>query len=132
MDTHVKLLGGLHVVLGILGLLTAALVGMAFGGAAGLVGASGEPGASVALPIIGITGTALVVFVIALSLPAVVIGVGLLGLRPWARIAGLVLSTFGLLWVPFGTIVGIYGLWVLLSKGTERLFAPPTPVPPSA
>jgi hypothetical protein len=131
METHVKMLGGLHVVLGILGLLTAALLGMAFGGAAGLVGASGEPGTSIALPLIGITGTALVVFVITLSLPAVVIGVGLLGLRHWARIAGLVLSTFALLWVPFGTIVGIYGLWVLLSKGTEQLFVRPTPVPPT-
>jgi hypothetical protein len=132
METHVKMLGGLHVVLGILGLLTAALLGMAFGGAAGLVGSSSEPAASIALPLIGITGTALVVFVITLSLPAVVIGVGLLGLRHWARIGGLILSTFALLWVPFGTIVGIYGLWVLLSKGTERLFVRPTPVPPSA
>jgi hypothetical protein len=132
METHVKVLGGLHVVLGILGLLTATLLGMAFGGAAGIVGASGEPGAEVALPIIGITGTALVVFVTALSLPAVIIGAGLLGRRHWARLAGLVLSTFAILWVPFGTIVGIYGLWVLLSKGTEQLFVRPTPVPPSA
>ena len=26
---------------------------------------------------------------------------------------------------PFGTLVGLYGLWVLFSKDTERLFAPP-------
>jgi hypothetical protein len=24
--------------------------------------------------------------------------------------------------IPFGTIVGAYGLWVLFSKDTERLF----------
>jgi hypothetical protein len=29
--------------------------------------------------------------------------------------------------IPFGTIVGVYGLWVLFSKDTERLFdAQPT------
>jgi len=32
-------------------------------------------------------------------------------------------SIIGLMWIPIGTIVGIYGLWVLLNKETERLFA---------
>jgi hypothetical protein len=26
--------------------------------------------------------------------------------------------------VPFGTALGIYGLWVLLSTGSEQLFQP--------
>ena len=29
--------------------------------------------------------------------------------------------------VPFGTIVGAYGLWVLFSKDTERLFTTGVP-----
>jgi len=68
-----------------------------------------------------------------LSLPGIVTGIGLLRLRPWARILGIVLSALSLLMVPFGSLLGIYGLWVLLSKDTERLFnaqsAPPTAVP---
>ena len=58
-----------------------------------------------------------------LSLPGIITGIGLLRLRPWARIAGIVLSILGLMAMPIGTIVGVYGLWVLFSKDTERLFA---------
>ena len=122
MDTHVKVLGVLHIALGALGLIGALLLVLVFGGVAGIVGASGDPDAAVALPIIGITGTALVIFIAALSLPGVIVGIGLLQFRPWARIGGIVLSIFDLLGVPFGTILGVYGLWVLLSKDSERVF----------
>jgi len=46
----------------------------------------------------------------------------LIRMRPWARIVGIVLSVLSLMMVPIGTLVGIYGLWVLFSKDTERLF----------
>jgi hypothetical protein len=42
--------------------------------------------------------------------------------KSWARIGGIVLSIFDLLWVPLGTILGAYGLWVLFSKDSEQLF----------
>ena len=129
MDTHVKVLGVLHIAMGALGLVGALLLILVFGGAAGIVGASGDPEAAVALPIIGITGMALVVFVAALSLPGVIIGIGLVQFRSWARIGGLVLSIFDLIWVPFGTVLGVYGLWVLLSKETERAFKGATTAP---
>ncbi len=60
-----------------------------------------------------------------------IIGIGLVQFRSWARIGGLVLSILDLIWIPFGTILGVYGLWVLLSKDTERAFkgAPTAPVP---
>ena len=125
MDTHVKVLGALQIALGAIGLLVAVLLVVVFGGAAGIVGASGDPEASIAIPIIGLTGMTLVAFLLATSLPGVIIGVGLLRLRPWARIAGIVISIIGLMMIPFGTLVGLYGLWVLFSKDTERLFAPP-------
>ena len=41
------------------------------------------------------------------------------------RVAGIVLALLSLILVPYGTVVGAYGLWVLLSKGTEPLFAQP-------
>ena len=43
-------------------------------------------------------------------------------MRPWSRVWGIVLSVLSLFVVPFGTIIGLYGLWVLLSKDSERLF----------
>jgi hypothetical protein len=122
MDTHVKVLGVLHIVLGAFGLVGALILMIIFGGAAGIVGASGDPDAELALPIIGLTGLALVIAIGALSLPGIIVGIGLLKFRSWARIFGIALSIFDLIWIPFGTVVGVYGLWVLFSRETERLF----------
>ena len=129
MDTHVKVLGALQIACGAIGVMFALLMIFVFGGVAGIVGASGDPEAAVAVPIIGLTGTALVVFLLLTSLPGVVIGIGLLRLRPWSRIAGIVISIIALMMIPFGTIVGAYGLWVLFSKDTERLFMTSVPQP---
>jgi hypothetical protein len=124
MNTHVKVLGALQIAFGVIGLLFAVLMLFVFGGAAGIVGATGDPDARIAIPIIGLTGMALTGFLTLTSLPSLIVGVGLLKFRPWARIAGIVLSIVVLVMVPFGTIIGAYGLWVLFSKDTERLFAP--------
>jgi hypothetical protein len=129
MDTHVKVLGVLHIAMGALGLIGALLLVLVFGGVAGIVAADGDPDAAVAFSIIGLTGTALVIFVVALSLPGVIIGIGLVQFRSWARIGGIVLSILDLIWIPFGTILGVYGLWVLLSKDTERAFNASTVAP---
>jgi len=128
MDTHVKVLAVLQIAFGILGLLCAVFLTLVLGGAAGIVGASGDPDARIAIPIIGLTGMALVSLLVVLSLPSLIIGVGLIRMRPWARIGGMVLSVMSLIMVPFGTVIGAYGLWVLFSKDTERLFTPVTPV----
>jgi|SRR5579884_759841 len=122
METHVKVLGVLEIAMSACGLLGAAALTLIFGGAMGLVGASGHSDAAYTLPLIGLTGLALVIFLLALSLPGLVVGIGLLKHRPWARVAGIVLSIAGMMFVPFGTALGIYGLWVLFSKETEQLF----------
>jgi hypothetical protein len=124
MDTHVKVLGALQIAFGVIGLLFAVLMVFVFGGAAGIVGASGDPDAGFAVPIIGLTGMALVGFITVTSLPSLLVGIGLLKFRSWARIGGIVMSIVVLVMVPFGTIIGAYGLWVLFSKDTERLFTP--------
>jgi len=124
MDTHVKVLAVLEIAMSAFGLLGAIVLMLIFGGAMGSVGASGNSDAAFALPIIGLTGMALVSFLLVLSLPGLVVGIGLLKLRPWARIAGIVMSIVGMMAVPFGTALGIYGLWVLFSRETERLFTP--------
>lgn len=130
MDTHVKVLGVLYIALSALGVLLALFLAVTIGGSAAIVGATAEPNdAAIALPIIGIAGIALVVFLLVLSIPGLVTGFGLLGFKPWARILGIVLSVLNLIHIPFGTIVGIYGLWVLLNKDTERLFSKTLPAP---
>src|ERR671918_1342988 len=123
METHVKVLGILNIISGAFGLCGALVLMLVFGGASVAVGASGDADAAVALPIIGLTGMALVIFAVVMALPALIIGYGLYRLRPWARVLGIVLSLVSLIVFPWGTLLGIYGLWVLFSKETERLFA---------
>ncbi|HEX2443596.1 MAG TPA: hypothetical protein VHJ77_06585 [Vicinamibacterales bacterium] len=124
METHVKVLGVLHIVLGALGIFCALILMVVLGGAVTAVAAEGDPDAAFAIPILGITGGAMVAFLVLASLPGMAAGWGLIKFRPWARILALVLSILALILFPFGTLIGIYGLWVLLNKDTERLFVP--------
>ena len=124
MDTHVRVIGVLNIALGVVGLIIAALMMIGFGGAAGIISASAEPEeAALAVPILSIVGGLVVGVVFAFSVPSVVTGIGLLYFKPWARILGIVLSAIALLGFPWVTLLGIYGLWVLFNKDTERLFA---------
>ena len=122
METHTKVLGVLNIVSGVLGLCLALVLVLVFGGVSALVAAEGDADAVVAAPIIGLTGMMVVLFTVALSLPSIIIGWGLYRMRPWGRIAGIVLSIVSLISFPFGTILGVYGLWVLFSKDGQRLF----------
>jgi hypothetical protein len=129
MDTHLKVLGVLQIAMGCLSLCAAIVILFVLLGGVGALGFSGDPDAQAALPLVGFVGTSIVTLLVVLSLPGIVTGIGLLRRRPWARIIGIVLSVLSLMAIPFGTIVGVYGLWVLFSKDTERLFeaaaAPP-------
>jgi hypothetical protein len=122
METHVKVLGALQIALGSLSLLAAVILTVVFMGGVGAMGISGDPDAQRAMPFVGLIGTSIVTLLVVTSLPSIITGIGLLKFRPWARILGIVLSVLSLMMIPFGTIVGVYGLWVLFSKETERLF----------
>ena len=124
MATHVKVLGILNILGAVLGLMAALLLIVVFSGVTAAVAADGDPDAATAIPIIGLTGTAIVAFLVIWSLPGLIVGFGLYRFRPWARVAGIVVSIVALLAFPFGTLLGVYGLWVLFSKETEPLFAP--------
>jgi len=123
MQTHVKVLGVLYLAVSGFFLVGALFLILFAGSAAGIVGAAAEPeDAAIAIPVIGIAGTALAMFLGVFAAPGLVTGYGLLQLKPWARIVGIVLSAISLLYIPIGTAIGVYGLWVLLSKDTEPLF----------
>jgi hypothetical protein len=123
MQTHVKVLGVIYLATGGLMLLGALFLLLTMGGVAGIVGASADPeDAAIAIPVLGFAGTALAAFLGVFSLPSLITGYGLLNYKPWARIVGIILSAISLPGFPIGTIIGAYGLWVLLNKETERLF----------
>lgn len=124
MATHVKIVGILHIVFGALGMVVAIGLLVFFGGLAGAIGAGshGEDSAAIPAGILGVIGIIVCIVVMLLSIPGLIAGIGLVKFRPWARILGIVISALDLLSVPFGTALGVYGLWVLLSTETEALF----------
>jgi hypothetical protein len=123
MEQHIKILGVLNIVWGAFGALCGLLILIIFGGAYGVVGAviHHQPEASVALPIIAIVGIAISLFLLILSAPSIIAGVGLVYFKPWARILAIVVSALHLINIPFGTALGIYGLWVLFSPEGQTL-----------
>lgn len=125
METHVRVVGILHIVFGLLGGVGALVVLLVFGGAAGIVGATADPEAHVAIPILGAVGGLLGCIVLLVSLPGIIAGIGLLQLHEWARILMIAVSVLELLHVPLGTLLGIYGLWTCLNKDTVALFQNP-------
>ncbi len=129
MATHVKVLGALHLVFGSLGVIGALIALLIFGGLAGIVGMDHDADARISIPILGAIGGFIFIILLIISLPSIIAGIGLLQFRPWARILTLIISAIDLLHVPFGTILGFYGFWVLLSREGEQLFARPSATP---
>jgi len=125
MEGHVKILAILYIVFGALGVLLALFILIIFGGAAGIVGsvAQDQPDARLALPILGAVGGFIAILLLIVSAPNIIAGVGMLKYQEWARILTIVLSILNLPFIPFGTILGVYGLWVLFNQQTIALFS---------
>ena len=122
MASHVKVIAILFIVFGALGAVMALFSSVIFSALAAIVGSTQDPDASLGVAVLGLTGATLTIVLLVLSIPNIVCGWGLLRLRPWSRILGIVLAAISLIRVPFGTIFGIYALVILFNKETEALF----------
>ncbi len=130
MQSHIKLLAILHIVFSCLAILVGIGLFVLFGGLAALVAAN-ERGSDAFAGIVALggIGTFLLALLLILSLPGLIAGIGLLNMKPWAKVLGLIVSALDLLSFPFGTALGVYGLWVLVNPETDRLFnARPAPI----
>lgn len=122
MKKHVKILGVLYIAGS--GIGTLAAVGVAFL-LSFLQTVLGDSAGSEEITVRGrMFLTALAVFLVAMVIPGLVGGIGLLKRRPWARTLVLVLGFVNLVFFPFGTVLGIYTVWALLREETVRLFGP--------
>jgi len=120
--------------MGAMGALGGLIVLLVFGSAFGIVGTTihHDTDAAIALPIIGLVGGAIAFFLLLLSVPSIVAGIALLNFKAWSRTLAIVVSALHLLSIPFGTALGIYGLWVLFSQESLRFFGRPQIPDPNA
>jgi hypothetical protein len=116
METNIKILGWLHIVMGIFGAIMGALVLFILLGT-GLITGDRE-----AMSILTIVGTVIAIALSLISLPGIITGVGLINMRPWARVLALILALVNVLNFPLGTILAIYTCVSLLNKDTSELF----------
>lgn len=117
LKKHVTLVGAIQISFSILGLIGALVVFFALSFARGQVG--DDETARMAL---GILSGILPLVLGSLSVLGMVGGIGLLAYKPWARYILIIVSALDCLAMPFGTIYGVYALWVLLKEDTVKLF----------
>jgi hypothetical protein len=123
MEKHVTLVGAVQIGYNALGVLAAMGTFMFIVGG-GLLGGliSGEE--DIVIPITFFVGTAIAMWLLILSVPGIIGGVGVLRRQSWARYLILVLSVVELFSIPIGTAVGVYSIWVLVQDQSAKLFGP--------
>ena len=120
MEKHIKALGYIFVVLGLLGIIVVSenILGVGSGsrhysdpsGLTQLIEGAGSLLMAAIMLLIEI-------IIIVLAIPLLIAGYGLIKMRRWSRIFGIIISIITL----FGGI-GIYGLWVLTRKESKDIF----------
>ena len=121
MEKHIYILGVLYLTLSIF----MVIAGLALNYFIPMIGeVSGDP---IAIRITSIVGNSLGVLLFIFAVPGVICGYGLITKKSWSRIFGIILSCFSLLSIPFGTAIGIYGLWILFKDETINLMSPRLP-----
>ncbi|MCP5101675.1 MAG: hypothetical protein GY943_39540 [Chloroflexi bacterium] len=116
IDQHVTILGWVMIASHLFMLVIAAFV---FFLLLGVGAVSGDPEAVRILPIVG---TAVSSFIVALTVPGLLAGWGLLKRKSWARLLSLIIGVLNLMNFPFGTALGVYTIWVLLQDGSSDYF----------
>jgi hypothetical protein len=116
MRDHVRILGWCFIA------YSALIVLVGFGIGAVVLFGGAISGDHQAMFITGAVGAAIACFLILVSLPGMLAGIGLLKMQPWARIVAIIVGALNILSFPFGTALGVYTLWVLLNPETEALF----------
>ncbi len=117
MKTNIKVLGWLYIVLGVLGVLTGVTVLVI------LLGTGLLTGDRDAMTILTIVGTIVAFITTLVSAPGIVVGIGLLKFRPWARVLALIVGFLNLFGFPLGTVLGIYTFVSLLNPDAESIFS---------
>lgn len=116
MEKHISVVAALHIGMSILGIIFS--IFLFFG--LNLIGAF--TGDNQVVAIFSIISKVLTLFILLVSIPGIIAGIGLLKRKEWARVLTLVLSVLDLLHFPIGTAIGIYSIWALVQPDVQEQF----------
>ena len=117
MKKHVTLVSALEIGFSTIGLIGALVIYFVFNFAGSFVQEE-----EIAIAILKFLSVVLPLAIGCISIMGLVGGIGLLSYQEWARILVLIVAAIGCLNVPFGTIKGVYSIWVLMQDETIKLF----------
>ena len=123
MKSHVDFLGVLFIAWGLLTVVIGvSTLALGVGAVALIVSGSRSGGGQVAAGLTAAVFATLAFLAILWGTVHVIVGVPLRRLTPWSRLIALLLGSVDLLLLPYGTVLGVYALWVLLSESGKGLF----------
>ena len=117
MKKHVTVVGAIQIGFSVLGLMAAVAVFVALTFARGFI--ENDDTAQMVVRFLSISIPLLIGFISTLGLVG---GIGILVYKTWARYLVIVVSAIGCVNIPFGTVKGIYSIWVLINDETLKLF----------
>ena len=117
MQKHVTILSVIHFGIGAIFLLAALIISLALPTIGNFVPEDAFP-----FDLFSVLGAGIGGFLFLFSAIKLLCGYGLYKRKSWARIYTLVLCALGLINIPFGTLIGIYGIWVLAQSEIDQLF----------
>ena len=117
LQRHLNTLGVLWIVVGVLFLIPATVLLFLSGAVSHFVIHDNPVAALVGPLVLTLIGSSILL----VGIGGILVGWGLRDRQPWARITAIILGILALFHPPFGTALGIYTLWVLLSdeSGSE-------------
>jgi hypothetical protein len=124
---HADFLGILYLAWGAIFALVS-LAAFALAGGAIAIARGGGPvsvGSDFAAGLTAFTFGVIALLALVLGLLHLWIGAAVRRFRPWARLLALGLAVIDLVLFPFGTALGTYALWVLLTDEGRSLYVPP-------
>ena len=127
MKRHADFLGLLYIAWGAIFALVG-VAGLALAGGALAIARGGGPvtvNSEFAAGLTALTFGLIAILALLFGALHLWIGAGLRRYRPWARLLALGLAVINLVLFPFGTALGGYALWVLLTEQGRELFVQP-------
>src|SRR5688572_1399694 len=111
MDIHVRRLGSISIIFGVVSLVVGLLLIVVYGGPRGLYYSFTDT-------VMGFLVSAATLFHLLLSIPCIIGGFAVRNYSEWSRSLMIVACALNILNPPLGSMLGAYGLWVLLTPET--------------